>query len=77
MNRYMEISRRTWIAAVKLAVVMSAVAALAAITLASIGNVSDTTIVATVAVVAFAVSWVQTGRVRSNAAAPVNVLSHS
>jgi hypothetical protein len=77
MNRYMEISRRTWIAAVKLAVVMSTVAALAAITLASIGNVSDTTIVATVAVVAFAVSWVQTGRVRSNAAAPVNVLSHS
>ncbi|MDA3032389.1 MAG: hypothetical protein O3B90_08690 [Actinomycetota bacterium] len=73
----MEISRRTWIAAVKLAVVMSTVAALAAITLASIGNVSDTTIVATVAVVAFAVSWVQTGRVRSNAAAPVNVLSHS
>jgi hypothetical protein len=77
MNRYMEISRRTWIAAVKLAVVMSTVAALAAITLASIGNVSDTTIVATVAVVAFAVSWVQTGRVRSNAAAPVNLLSHS
>ena len=77
MNRYMEISRRTWIAAVKLAVVMSTVAALAAITLASICNVSDTTIVATVAVVAFAVSWVQTGRVRSNASAPVNVLSHS
>jgi hypothetical protein len=73
----MEISRRTWIAAVKLAVVMSIVAALAAVTVASIGNVSDTTIVASVAIVAFAVSWVQTGRVRRNAAAPVNVFSHS
>lgn len=72
----MEISRRTWIAAVKLAVVLSTVAALAAITIASIGNVSDTRIVATVAVVAFAASWVQTGRVLRSAAAPVNMLSH-
>ena len=54
----MEISRRTWIAAIRLAIVMSAIAALAAITIASVGSVSDTTIVATVAVVAFAVSWV-------------------
>jgi hypothetical protein len=76
MNKGMEISRRTWIAAVKLAVVMSIVAALAAVTVASIGNVSDTTIVASVAIVAFAVSWVQTGRVRRSAAAPVNVFSH-
>lgn len=76
MKEHMEISRRTWIAAVKLAVVMSTVAALAAMTVASIGNVSDTTIVATVAVVAFAASWVQTGRVRRTAPTPVNVLSH-
>ena len=76
MKEHMEVSRRTWIAAVKMAVVGSIVAALAAITITSIGNVSDTTIVATVAVVAFAVSWVQTGRVRRSAAAPVNVLSH-
>jgi hypothetical protein len=72
----MEISRRTWIAAIRLAVVMSTFAALAAITIASIGNVPDTTIVATVAVVAFAASWVQTGRLRRSAAAPVNMLSH-
>ncbi len=72
----MEMSRRTWIAAIKLAVVLSTVAALAAITIASIGNVSDTRIVATVAVVAFAASWVQTGRVRRSEAAPVNILSH-
>ncbi|MFT4659388.1 MAG: hypothetical protein ACI8RE_002446 [Ilumatobacter sp.] len=77
MKEHMEISRRTWIAAVKLAVVMSIVAALAAITLASIGTVSDTTIIATVAVVAFAMSWVQTGRVSRSAAPSVNVLSHS
>ncbi len=76
MYMCMEISRRTWIAAVKLAVVLSSVAALAAVIIASVGNVSDTTIVATVAVVAFAVSWVQTGRVRRSAVTPFNVLSH-
>jgi hypothetical protein len=63
----MEISRRTWIAAIRLAIVMSAIAALAAITIASVGSVSDTTIVATVAVVAFAASWVQTGRLQRSA----------
>jgi|TARA_R110002110_G_scaffold116685_4_gene288311 hypothetical protein len=72
----MGISRRNWIAAIRLAVVMSTIAALAAMTIASIGNVSDTTIVATVAVVAFAASWVQTGRVRRSAAAPVDMLAH-
>ena len=51
------------------------VAALAAITIASVGSVSDTTIVATVAVVAFAASWVQTGRLQRSAAAPANMLS--
>ena len=71
----MEISRRTWIAAIRLAIVMSAIAALAAITLASVGSVSDTTIVATVAVVAFATSWVQTGRLQRSAVAPANMLS--
>ncbi len=72
----MEISRRTWIAAIRLAIVMSAIAALAAITIASVGSVSDTTIVATVAVVAFATSWVQTRRLQRSAAAPVNMLLH-
>ena len=75
MKEHMEVSRRTWIAAVKMAVVVSIVAALAAITITSIGNVSDTTIVATVAVVAFATSWVQTGRLQRSAAAPANMLS--
>ena len=68
MNEHMDISRRTWIAAVKLAVVISTLAALAAVAVSTIGHVADGAIVAVVAVVAFAASWVQTGRVRSGAA---------
>jgi hypothetical protein len=67
MKEVMDISRRTWIAAIKLAVVISTLAALAAATVSTIGHVSDGAIVAVVAVVAFAISWVQTGRVRSGA----------
>jgi ABC-type Mn2+/Zn2+ transport system permease subunit len=65
MKEDMDISRRTWIAAIKLAVVISTVAAFAAVVVSTIGHVPDGAIVAIVAVVAFAVSWVQTGRVRS------------
>jgi hypothetical protein len=65
MNEDMELSRRTWSAAIKLALVLSMLAALAAVVVKSIGSVPDEAIVATVAVVAFAASWVQTGRVRS------------
>jgi hypothetical protein len=67
MKEVMDISRRTWIAAIKLAVVISTVAALAAAVVSTIGHVPDGAIVAVVAVVAFAASWVQTGRVRSGA----------
>ena len=68
MKEHMDISRRTWIAAIKLAVVISTVAAFAAVVVSTIGHVPDGAIVAVVAVVAFAVSWVQTGRVRSGTA---------
>ena len=67
-ERDMDVSRRTWIAAIRLAVVISAVAALAAVVMSTIGHVSDSVIVAAVVVVAFAASWVQTGRVRSGTA---------
>ncbi len=68
MKEHMDISRRTWIAAIKLAAVISTIAALAAVAVSTIGHVPDNAIVAVVAVVAFAVSWVQTGRVRNGAA---------
>ena len=70
MKEHMDISRRTWIAAVKLAVVISTIAALAAVAVSTVGQIPDIAIVAAVAVVAFAASWVQTGRVR-NTAVPI------
>lgn len=59
----MEISRRTWIAAVKLAVVISVLAALAALAVSAVGSIPDVFIVGVIAIVAFVASWVQTGRV--------------
>ncbi len=60
----MDLSRRTWIAAVKLAVVMSTVAAFIAIVASAVGDVAPLALAAPVALVAFTASWVQTGRVR-------------
>lgn len=65
----MEISRRTWSAAVKLAVVVSIVAALAAVGVSQLGDVPPVAIVAPVMVLAFLASWIQTGRVRRSVAA--------
>ena len=59
----MEISRRTWAAALKLAVVMSLVAALVAVVASAVGDVPAAVIVLPVVVIAFTLSWVQTGRV--------------
>jgi len=59
----MEIRRATYGAAVRLALVFSALAALVAVTLDLVGEVSTTRLVFTVAVIGFATSWVQTGRV--------------
>lgn len=63
MNDDMEMSRRTWAAAVKLAIVLSLIAAVVAIIVSSIGNVPTIAVVAPVMIVAFCASWVQTGRV--------------
>ena len=60
----MEIERRTWSAALRLAVMFSVVAALGAIVVQAAGDVPQAAIVLPVIAVAFTASWVQTGRVR-------------
>ncbi len=64
MNVEMELRRRTWIAALKLAIVISTAGALVAVAVSSIGEVPPVAIVIPVVVVAFVASWVQTGRVQ-------------
>ena len=61
----MELSRRTWIAVVKLAIALSVVAALIAVGLSSTGDIPQAAIVLPLIVVAFTASWIQTGRLRS------------
>jgi hypothetical protein len=58
-----ELSHRTWNAAVKLAVVISITAALVAVVLYAAGDVPQAAIVLPVIVVAFTASWIQTGRI--------------
>ena len=67
-NGHMELRRRTFGAAVKLAVALSAVATAIALGLDAAGGVSQTALVLTVMVVGFVASWVQTGRVSRSTA---------
>ena len=67
MIDHMEISRRTWTAAVKLAVVLSVLAAGLAFGVSRVGEVPQAAIVVPVIIVAFAASWVQTERIRRRA----------
>lgn len=67
MINHMEISRRTWTAALKLAVVLSVVAALIAVAASTFADLPQAAIVLPVIVVAFVSSWIQTGRVRRTA----------
>jgi hypothetical protein len=60
----MEITRRTWTAAVKLAVVLSALATAVAFGVSLLGEVPQAAVVLPVIIVAFAASWIQTGRIR-------------
>ncbi|MGI9645229.1 MAG: hypothetical protein ACR2O6_07970 [Ilumatobacteraceae bacterium] len=60
----MELRRRTWIAALKLAVVISIAAAILAAVISSAGSVNEIAIVLPVIVIAFVASWVQSGRVQ-------------
>ena len=68
----MELSRHTWNAAIKLAVVISIVAGLAAIVISAAGDVPQAAVVLPVIVVAFTASWIQTTRVRREHA-PVRI----
>ena len=60
----MEISRRTWTAAIKLALVISIIAVGFAIGATKLGDPSPLALVIPVFVVAFTASWVQTGLIR-------------
>jgi hypothetical protein len=82
MNGPVDIDRRTWNEAIKLAVLISIVAGLAAVVASAAGGIPQAAIVLPVIVVAFAVSWIQTGRVRREVApakliAPRTTLSRS
>lgn len=59
-----ELDRRTWNAAVKLAVAISVLGAIVAMVADRAADLPQTAIVLPVIVVAFVASWVQTGRVR-------------
>jgi uncharacterized membrane protein YoaK (UPF0700 family) len=61
---FVELSHRTWNAAVKLAVIISITAALLAVVVSAAGDVPQVAVVLPVIVVAFVASWIQTGRVR-------------
>jgi hypothetical protein len=70
----MEVSRRTWNAAIKLAVVLSALAALVAFGVSRAGDVPQAAVVLPVIVVAFAASWIQTERIRRRAIADMVII---
>lgn len=75
MIERMEISRRTWTAAIKLAVVLSALAAIVAFGVSRAGEVPQAAVVLPVIVVAFVASWVQTERIRRVAIADMVIIS--
>jgi ABC-type Mn2+/Zn2+ transport system permease subunit len=60
----MDTDRQKWNAALKLAVLISVVAAFAAVAISAAGDIPQTAIVLPVIIVAFTASWVQTGRAR-------------
>lgn len=64
MKVSVELSRHTWNAAIKLAVVISVVAGFAAVMLSTASDIPQAAIVLPVIVVAFTASWIQTGRDR-------------
>jgi hypothetical protein len=64
MNDDVELRRRTWAAALRLAVVVSVLGAVVAVAASMFGDVAQVTIVLPVIVIGFALSWVQTGRVQ-------------
>ena len=74
MIDHMEISRRTWTAAVKLAVVLSVLAAGLAFGVTRLGDVPPAAVVVPVMVVAFVASWINTERIRRRAIAEMVIV---
>lgn len=74
MMIHMEISRRTWTAAVKLAVVLSVLAAGLTFGVTRLGEVPEAVVVVPVIVVAFVASWIQTERIRRQAIADMVIV---
>jgi len=74
MIDHMEISRRTWTAAVKLAVVLSVLAAGIAFGVTRLGDVPQAAVVLPVIVVAFVASWINTERIRRRAIADMVII---
>lgn len=62
MNEDVETNRRSWNDAIKLAAMISIIAAFAAVIASVAGEIPQAAIVLPVIVVAFAASWIQTGR---------------
>lgn len=62
-----------WAAAVRLGLVVSAVAAAIAVALTAFGDVSQTALVIAVIVVGFIVSWIHTGRAGEPADEPAQI----
>jgi uncharacterized membrane protein len=58
----MNVSRIHWNEVLRLAVIVSIIAAMIAVAATAIGDVSQTAIVITVMVIGFVASWVQTSR---------------
>jgi len=61
-----ELDRRRWNDIIKLAAIVSIIAVLVALLVSTAGDVPQAAIVLPVIVVAFAVSWIQTGRNRTD-----------
>jgi hypothetical protein len=64
MIETVDLSRRTWHATLRLAVIISIAAALLVVTLQPSSSIPDAAIVLPVMAVAFTASWIQTGRVQ-------------
>lgn len=58
----MDLRRSPWSAVIRLALVVSAIAVAVTLALSAFGDVSQTALVIAVIVVAFIVSWIQSGR---------------
>jgi len=69
-----DIDRRTWNQAVKLAMLISIFAGFIAVVASAAGSIPQAAIVLPVIVVAFTASWIQTGRARRETA-PVRLVA--